>query len=148
MLFLRSNKYVTILSTLQVYQELERLQLLLFGKSSASLQLPPQPPHTPQEDYYSSKPLNEPEESDESLEGYSKLLSDRSGARESVSMGQLGTIFCRHLFLPLHSEALPDRMIKPAKQITGSHKRVGFTQDDKPNVSRQHYISSRPCGGK
>uniref|UniRef100_A0A0K8RTX2 Interleukin-1 receptor-associated kinase 1-like n=1 Tax=Crotalus horridus TaxID=35024 RepID=A0A0K8RTX2_CROHD len=90
-------------SMAEVYQELERLQLLLFGKSSASLQLPPQPPHTPQEDYYTSQPLNEPEESDESLEGYSKLLSDRSEARESVSMGQLG-------------DSAPQIVINPARR--------------------------------
>ncbi|KAL7988254.1 hypothetical protein Chor_007173 [Crotalus horridus] len=90
-------------SMAEVYQELERLQLLRFGKSSASLQLPPQPPHTPQEDYYTSQPLNEPEESDESLEGYSKLLSDRSEARESVSMGQLG-------------DSAPQIVINPARR--------------------------------
>ncbi|XP_058025903.1 interleukin-1 receptor-associated kinase 1 isoform X2 [Ahaetulla prasina] len=77
-------------SMAEVYQELERLQLLLQGNSSASLLLPPQQPHTPQEDYYSSMPLNEPEESDESLEANSKLLSYRRVTRESVSLGQLG----------------------------------------------------------
>ncbi|XP_034290127.1 interleukin-1 receptor-associated kinase 1 [Pantherophis guttatus] len=77
-------------SMAEVYQELERLQLPLRGKSSASLLLPPQQPHTPQEDYYSSMPLNEPEESDESLEANSKLLSYRRVTTESVSIGQLG----------------------------------------------------------
>ncbi|ETE67397.1 Interleukin-1 receptor-associated kinase 1, partial [Ophiophagus hannah] len=77
-------------SMAEVYEELERLQLPLHRKSSASLLLPPQQPHTPQEDYYSSMPLNEPEESDESLEANSKLLSYRRETRESVSIGQLG----------------------------------------------------------
>ncbi|XP_032066433.1 interleukin-1 receptor-associated kinase 1 isoform X1 [Thamnophis elegans] len=77
-------------SMAEVYQELEGLQLLLCGKSSAFLLLPPQQPQAPQEDYYSSTPLNEPEESDESLEANSKLLSRQRVTRESVSIGQLG----------------------------------------------------------
>ncbi|XP_063150326.1 interleukin-1 receptor-associated kinase 1 isoform X2 [Candoia aspera] len=75
----------------EVYQELERLQFFLHGKS-ASLLLPPQQLHMPEEDYYSSKPLNQPEESDESLEANSRLLSYRSGTRESVSVDQLDRI--------------------------------------------------------
>ncbi|XP_070597496.1 interleukin-1 receptor-associated kinase 1 isoform X2 [Erythrolamprus reginae] len=78
-------------SMAEVYQELERLQLQLHRKSSASSLLPPQQPRAPQEDYYLSVPLNEPEESDESLEANSKPLSCRRVTRESVSVGQLGT---------------------------------------------------------
>ncbi|KAG8129915.1 putative Interleukin-1 receptor-associated kinase 1 protein, partial [Naja naja] len=90
-------------SMAEVYEELERLQLPLHRKSSASLLLPPQQPHTPQEDYYSSMPLNEPEESDESLEANSKLLSCGRGTRESVSIGQLG-------------DSAPQIVINPARR--------------------------------
>ncbi|XP_061469931.1 interleukin-1 receptor-associated kinase 1 isoform X2 [Rhineura floridana] len=75
-------------SMAEVYQELERLQLLLCSESSASLQ-PPRQLHTPQEDSYTSKPLNQPEESDERLEGSLSLLSYRRMPRGNVSVGQL-----------------------------------------------------------
>ncbi|KAM6469445.1 interleukin-1 receptor-associated kinase 1 isoform 1-T1 [Liasis olivaceus] len=87
----------------EVYQELERLQSLLYGKSSASLLLLPHQPHTPQEDYYSSKSLNQPEESDESLEADSRLLSYRSGTGGSVSVGRLG-------------DSAPQIVINPARR--------------------------------
>ncbi|KAH0628814.1 hypothetical protein JD844_010367 [Phrynosoma platyrhinos] len=61
----------------EVYQELERLQLSLYGESPASLFLPRQL-HMPQENVYPAKPLNLPEESDERLEANLGLRSYRS----------------------------------------------------------------------
>uniref|UniRef100_A0A670K7I0 Interleukin-1 receptor-associated kinase 1 n=1 Tax=Podarcis muralis TaxID=64176 RepID=A0A670K7I0_PODMU len=61
----------------EVYRELERLQLLLCKESFPTLQ-PLRQLHTPQEDSYTSRPLNQPEESDESLEGSLRLLSYRN----------------------------------------------------------------------
>ncbi|XP_034996602.1 interleukin-1 receptor-associated kinase 1 isoform X2 [Zootoca vivipara] len=73
----------------EVYRELERLQLLLCKESSPTLQ-PLKQLHTPQEDSYTSRPLNQPEESDESLESSLRLLSYRSLPRGNISVGQLG----------------------------------------------------------
>uniref|UniRef100_A0A670KD65 Interleukin-1 receptor-associated kinase 1 n=1 Tax=Podarcis muralis TaxID=64176 RepID=A0A670KD65_PODMU len=72
----------------EVYRELERLQLLLCKESFPTLQ-PLRQLHTPQEDSYTSRPLNQPEESDESLEGSLRLLSYRSVPRGNISVGQL-----------------------------------------------------------
>ncbi|XP_044299429.1 interleukin-1 receptor-associated kinase 1 isoform X4 [Varanus komodoensis] len=76
-------------SMAEVYQELERLQLSLYEEPSASL-LPLRQVHTPQEDSYSSRPLNQPEESDESLEASLELLSYRNAPGGNVSVGHQG----------------------------------------------------------
>ncbi|XP_066469909.1 interleukin-1 receptor-associated kinase 1 isoform X3 [Tiliqua scincoides] len=73
----------------EVYQELEELQLSLYEEPGASVP-PPGQLHTPQEDSYPSQPLNQPEESDESLEASLRLLSCRSVPRESDFAGQPG----------------------------------------------------------
>ncbi|CAI5795964.1 interleukin-1 receptor-associated kinase 1 isoform X1 [Podarcis lilfordi] len=86
----------------EVYQELERLQLLLCKESFPTLQ-PLRQLHTPQEDSYTSRPLNQPEESDESLEGSLRLLSYRSMPRGNISVGQLG-------------DSAPQIVINPARR--------------------------------
>ncbi|XP_053153873.1 interleukin-1 receptor-associated kinase 1 isoform X1 [Hemicordylus capensis] len=73
----------------EVYQELERLQLSLFEEPSASC-LTPRQPHTPQESSYPAEPLNQPEESDESLEASFELLNCRSVPRGSDPTVQPG----------------------------------------------------------
>nr|XP_028567348.1 interleukin-1 receptor-associated kinase 1 isoform X3 [Podarcis muralis] len=86
----------------EVYRELERLQLLLCKESFPTLQ-PLRQLHTPQEDSYTSRPLNQPEESDESLEGSLRLLSYRSVPRGNISVGQLG-------------DSAPQIVINPARR--------------------------------
>ncbi|XP_062975411.1 interleukin-1 receptor-associated kinase 1 isoform X2 [Elgaria multicarinata webbii] len=75
----------------EVYQELESLQLSLYGESSAFF-LPLGQLHTPQENSYPPRPPNQPEESDESLERSLELLSYRSVPRGNASVGQLECI--------------------------------------------------------
>nr|XP_020648724.1 interleukin-1 receptor-associated kinase 1 isoform X1 [Pogona vitticeps] len=86
----------------EVYQELERQQLLLYGESSASV-LPSRQSHVPQEDSYPSRPLNQPEESDESVEANIGLVSYRSVPRGSVSLGQ-------------QDDSAPQIIINPARR--------------------------------
>ncbi|XP_044299428.1 interleukin-1 receptor-associated kinase 1 isoform X3 [Varanus komodoensis] len=89
-------------SMAEVYQELERLQLSLYEEPSASL-LPLRQVHTPQEDSYSSRPLNQPEESDESLEASLELLSYRNAPGGNVSVGHQG-------------DSAPQIVINPARR--------------------------------
>lgn len=72
----------------EVYQELEELQQSLYKEKGSSL-LPSRQLHTPKEDFYLSQPLNQPEESDESLEA-SSGSSCRSLPRKTDSVDQPG----------------------------------------------------------
>nr|XP_056706352.1 interleukin-1 receptor-associated kinase 1 [Euleptes europaea] len=71
----------------KVYQELEQLQLSLYGESASPLLLAGQLP-APQESSYPSRPLNQPEESDESLD--LELRSCGSGSLERAAMSPPG----------------------------------------------------------
>ncbi|KAJ7317435.1 hypothetical protein JRQ81_003597 [Phrynocephalus forsythii] len=86
----------------EVYQELERLQLLLYGESSTSV-LSSRRSHASQEDSYPSRPLNQPEESDESLEASSRLRSYRGAPGGSVSLDQ-------------QEDSAPQIVINPARR--------------------------------
>ncbi|KAJ6654519.1 hypothetical protein lerEdw1_006826 [Lerista edwardsae] len=77
---------MTEVNEVKVYRELEQLQLSLYEEPVAPVPPPPRQQHTPQEDSYSSRPLNQPEESDESLETSLGLLS----GTESDSAGKPG----------------------------------------------------------
>nr|XP_060619187.1 interleukin-1 receptor-associated kinase 1 [Anolis sagrei ordinatus] len=71
----------------EVYQELERLQLSLYGESSDSL-LPQRQQRTTQENLFSAQPLNQPQEIDERQVAGFDLVSQRSVSRGNVSRGQ------------------------------------------------------------
>uniref|UniRef100_A0A670KFE6 Interleukin 1 receptor associated kinase 1 n=1 Tax=Podarcis muralis TaxID=64176 RepID=A0A670KFE6_PODMU len=105
----------------EVYRELERLQLLLCKESFPTLQ-PLRQLHTPQEDSYTSRPLNQPEESDESLEGSLRLLSYRSVPRGNISVGQLGKA--------LQAASFPPHASGRIGQLTGH----SWASDDGLNI--------------
>ncbi|XP_008102119.1 interleukin-1 receptor-associated kinase 1 isoform X2 [Anolis carolinensis] len=71
----------------EVYQELERLQLSLYGESSDSL-LPSRQLHTTQENLFPARHLNQPQEIDERQVAGFDLVSQRSVPRGNVSGGQ------------------------------------------------------------
>ncbi|XP_060109047.1 interleukin-1 receptor-associated kinase 1 [Heteronotia binoei] len=85
----------------EVYRELEQLQLSLYGAAASPLPPSGQPPRGPQESSYPSRPLNQPEESDESLD--SELRSCGALSRE-------GPVLC-----PPGGDA-PQIVINPARR--------------------------------
>lgn len=99
---LLATAHVVALSGLQVYQELEELQQSLYKEKGSSL-LPSRQLHTPKEDFYLSQPLNQPEESDESLEA-SSGSSCRSLPRKTDSVDQPGKCPCLLPHPSLHPE--------------------------------------------
>ncbi|XP_077185817.1 interleukin-1 receptor-associated kinase 1 [Paroedura picta] len=87
-------------SMAEVYQELEQLQLTLSREAAAPFLLPG-PPRAPQESSYPSRPHNQPEESDESLD--SELQSHGGLSRERVVLRPPG-------------DAAPQIIINPARK--------------------------------
>uniref|UniRef100_G1KMD9 Interleukin 1 receptor associated kinase 1 n=1 Tax=Anolis carolinensis TaxID=28377 RepID=G1KMD9_ANOCA len=83
----------------EVYQELERLQLSLYGESSDSL-LPSRQLHTTQENLFPARHLNQPQEIDERQVAGFDLVSQRSVPRGNVSGGQPGKTFSTSPFPP------------------------------------------------
>ncbi|KAL8164373.1 UNVERIFIED_CONTAM: hypothetical protein K2H54_050014 [Gekko kuhli] len=84
----------------EVYEELEQLQMSLYGEEGSPLP-PAGPPRGPQESSYPSRPPNQPEESDESLD--SELRSCRAPSRARAAL-------CPP------SDAAPQIVINPARR--------------------------------